>query len=190
MPSPPWATRSRRAASPRRPGWKECRGPSNRSTARPRSGPSPPGSAFRSRSRLLTAGAARACASSLRARSSTRRSRQAAGGRGGRGGARGEPLSFSEVTPRGHAIEFRINAEDPAAGFVPSPGQISDYSEPGGFGVRVDSGYGAGSAISQYYDNLVSKVIVWGRDREEALARSRRALREYTIGGIATTNPL
>jgi len=103
--------------------------------------------------------------------------------------AMGEPLSFSEVTPRGHAIEFRINAEDPAAGFLPSPGQISDYSEPGGFGVRVDSGYGAGSAISQYYDNLVSKVIVWGRDREEALSRSRRALREYTIGGIATTIP-
>ncbi len=103
--------------------------------------------------------------------------------------AMGEPLSFSEVSPRGHAIEFRINAEDPANGFLPSPGQISEYSEPGGFGVRVDSGYGAGSAISQYYDNLVAKLIVWGRDRDEAISRSRRALREFVVGGIATTIP-
>ena len=103
--------------------------------------------------------------------------------------AMGEPLSFSEVSPRGHAIEFRINAEDPANGFLPTPGQIVDYSEPGGFGVRVDSGYGAGSAISQYYDNLVAKLIVWGRDRTEAITRARRALLEYTITGISTTIP-
>jgi acetyl-CoA/propionyl-CoA carboxylase biotin carboxyl carrier protein len=103
--------------------------------------------------------------------------------------AMGEELSFSDVEPRGHAIEFRVNAEDPATGFLPSPGTIIDYVEPGGLGVRVDSGYGPASQISQYYDNLVSKLIVWGRDREEALDRSRRAIAEYTITGIATTLP-
>ncbi len=103
--------------------------------------------------------------------------------------AMGEPISFSEVDPRGHAIEFRINAEDPTSGFLPSPGQIIEYGEPAGFGVRVDSGYRAGSAVSQYYDNLVSKLIVWGRDRSEALARARRAIAEYEITGIATTLP-
>ena len=103
--------------------------------------------------------------------------------------AMGEPLSISEVSPRGHAIEFRINAEDPARNFMPTPGRIVDYREPGGFGVRVDSGYGAKSSISQYYDNLVAKLVVWGRDREEAISRSRRALAEYRITGIATTIP-
>ena len=103
--------------------------------------------------------------------------------------AMGEPLSFSEVSPRGHAIEFRINAEDPSKNFLPNPGQIVDYREPGGFGVRVDSGYGPKSSISQYYDNLVAKLVVWGRDRAEAIDRSRRALAEYRITGIATTIP-
>jgi len=103
--------------------------------------------------------------------------------------AMGEPLSISEVSPRGHAIEFRINAEDPSKNFLPTPGQIVDYREPGGFGVRVDSGYGPRSAISQYYDNLVAKLVVWGRDRDEAISRSRRALAEYRITGIATTIP-
>jgi acetyl-CoA/propionyl-CoA carboxylase biotin carboxyl carrier protein len=103
--------------------------------------------------------------------------------------AMGDELSFSDVEPRGHAIEFRVNAEDPATGFLPSPGTIIDYVEPGGLGVRVDSGYGPKTQISQYYDNLVSKLIVWGRDRDEALDRSRRAIAEYTITGIATTLP-
>ncbi len=101
--------------------------------------------------------------------------------------ARGEPLSFSDVDVRGHAIEFRVNAEDPAKGFLPSPGTIVEYEEPGGFGVRVDSGAVAGAAISQYYDNLVAKLVVWGRDREEAIARGQRALRAFRITGIATT---
>jgi len=103
--------------------------------------------------------------------------------------AMGEPLSITEVAPRGHAIEFRINAEDPSKNFLPTPGQIVDYREPGGFGVRVDSGYGPKSSISQYYDNLVAKLVVWGRDRDEAISRSRRALAEYRVTGIATTIP-
>ena len=103
--------------------------------------------------------------------------------------AMGEPLSFDRVDPRGHAIEFRINAEDPARNFLPSPGQIIDYREPAGPGVRVDAGYRRRSTVSQYYDNLLSKVIVWGRDRTEAIARGRRALDEYLITGLATTIP-
>jgi acetyl-CoA/propionyl-CoA carboxylase, biotin carboxylase, biotin carboxyl carrier protein len=101
--------------------------------------------------------------------------------------AQGEPLSFSDVDVRGHAIEFRVNAEDPAKGFLPSPGTIVEYEEPGGFGVRVDSGAVAGTAISQYYDNLIAKLVVWGRDRDEAIARGRRALQAFRITGIATT---
>jgi len=103
--------------------------------------------------------------------------------------AMGEELSTSDVETRGHAMEFRINAEDPARDFMPNPGRIVEYREPGGFGVRVDSGYGSGSAISQYYDNLISKLVVWGRDRDEAISRARRALGDYTITGIATTIP-
>ncbi len=103
--------------------------------------------------------------------------------------AMGEPLSFDEAPINGHSIEFRINAEDPSAGFLPSPGTVVDYQEPGGLGVRVDSGVRAGSAISQYYDNMVAKLVVWGRDRDEALARGRRALESFTVTGVATTIP-
>lgn len=103
--------------------------------------------------------------------------------------AAGEPLSFTAPDIRGHAIEFRVNAEDPSTGFLPNPGTIVDYREPGGFGVRVDSGVNAGSAISQYYDNMIAKLVVWGRDREEAMARGRRALEAFTVTGVATTIP-
>jgi len=103
--------------------------------------------------------------------------------------ASGEHLSFDTVQRTGHAIEFRINAEDASAGFLPSPGTLSTYREPSGPGVRVDSGVRAGANISQYYDNLIAKLIVRGRDRDEAIRRSIRALSEFTIEGVKTTIP-
>ena len=90
--------------------------------------------------------------------------------------AAGEPLSFDSVERSGHAIEFRINAEDPAGGFLPTPGKLSRYREPAGPWVRVDSGVCQGARISQYYDNLIAKLVVRGRDRDEAIRRSIRAL--------------
>jgi acetyl-CoA/propionyl-CoA carboxylase biotin carboxyl carrier protein len=103
--------------------------------------------------------------------------------------AAGEPLSFDSVERSGHAIEFRINAEDPAGGFLPTPGKLSKYREPAGPWVRVDSGVCQGARISQYYDNLIAKLVVRGRDRDEAIRRSIRALNEFEIEGVETTIP-
>ncbi len=105
--------------------------------------------------------------------------------------AAGGRLSFSqrEVEFRGHAIECRINAEDPAHDFRPSPGTVRAFVPPGGPGIRVDTHVYAGYTIPPYYDSLVAKVIAWGRDRAEAIARMDRALREFEIVGIRTTIP-
>ena len=105
--------------------------------------------------------------------------------------AAGLPLSFTqdEVTFNGHAIECRINAENPET-FTPSPGKITDFHAPGGLGVRLDSAIYAGYSIPPYYDSLIGKLIVHGRDREECIARLRRSLNEMVIGGIDTTIPL
>lgn len=98
-------------------------------------------------------------------------------------------LTQTDVVFQGHAIECRINAEDPQT-FIPSPGRVTDYHTPGGLGVRVDSALYSGYVVPPYYDSLVSKLIVHGATRNECLMRLRRALEEYVIGGIATTIPL
>jgi acetyl-CoA/propionyl-CoA carboxylase, biotin carboxylase, biotin carboxyl carrier protein len=105
--------------------------------------------------------------------------------------AAGEPLSIGQqdVELRGHAIECRINAEDASRNFAPAPGTITDYREPAGPGVRVDSGVGPGSEISPMYDPMIAKLIVWDVDREQATARMLRALAEYEIGAVKTLIP-
>jgi acetyl-CoA carboxylase biotin carboxylase subunit len=105
--------------------------------------------------------------------------------------ADGAPLDFKQedVVFSGHAIECRLNAEDPVS-FAPSPGTVESFHAPGGLGVRIDSGLYAGYRIPPYYDSLVGKLIVQGRNRNECLMRLRRALRETVIGGIKTTIPL
>jgi len=105
--------------------------------------------------------------------------------------AAGEPLSFTQevATFRGHAIECRINAEDPARNFMPSTGQITSFHVPGGYGVRVDSHVYAQYVVTPYYDSMLAKLIVWGRNREEAMTRTERALEEFIIEGVKTTIP-
>src|SRR5918911_438643 len=106
--------------------------------------------------------------------------------------ASGKSLSIRQenVPLVGHAVEFRINAEDPEKGFMPSPGEISFLDVPGGPGVRVDSAIYQGYKIPPFYDSMVGKLIVWALTREEAINRARRALREYRLEGIKTTIPL
>ncbi len=105
--------------------------------------------------------------------------------------ASGAPLGFTQEDIRfhGHSIECRINAENPET-FVPSPGKIGDYHAPGGLGVRVDSALYSGYSVPPYYDSLISKLVVYGANRNECLMRLRRALSEYVIDGIETNIPL
>ncbi|PZE19346.1 acetyl-CoA carboxylase biotin carboxylase subunit [Paenibacillus xerothermodurans] len=105
--------------------------------------------------------------------------------------AAGLRLSFrqADVAIKGWAIECRINAENPAKNFMPSPGKVTQYVPPGGFGVRIDSAVYPGYEISPFYDSMVAKVIVWGKDREDAIHRMKRALGEFIIDGISTTIP-
>lgn len=105
--------------------------------------------------------------------------------------AAGEPLPFKQRDIRftGHAIECRICAEDPLNGFMPSPNKITAYRSPGGIGVRVDSGVHYNYEVTAYYDSMISKLIVWGQNRQEAIARMKRALSEYIIMGPSTNIP-
>ena len=101
--------------------------------------------------------------------------------------ALGNSLEDFKTEARGHSIEFRINAEDPTNNFLPTPGTITEYREPMGNGVRVDGWVKTGTSISHFYDNLISKLVVWGVSREEAISKGKRCLDEYIIGGIPTT---
>lgn len=105
--------------------------------------------------------------------------------------AAGEKLGYTQkdIKINGWAMECRINAEDPNRSFMPSPGEVTGYHVPGGMGVRVDSAVFQGYHIPPYYDSMIAKLIVWGKDRNEAIARMRRALEEYVIEGVKTTIP-
>ena len=105
--------------------------------------------------------------------------------------AAGEKLDFTQddIVLRGHAIECRINAENPAKDFMPNPGKITGYVTPGGFGVRVDSHAYQEYQIPPYYDSMIGKLICWGRTRNEARRRMYRALKEYVVTGVETTIP-
>lgn len=103
--------------------------------------------------------------------------------------ANGEKLGFSQsdIISAGHAVELRLNAEDPGNGFMPTPGLISALRWPGGPGVRVDSGVQVGSVVPPYYDSLLAKLIIWHENRDGAVERARRALEELEIEGVKTT---
>jgi acetyl-CoA carboxylase biotin carboxylase subunit len=103
--------------------------------------------------------------------------------------AGGNDIETKPQVPIGHCIEFRINAEDPYKDFRPSPGKITSLHYPGGFGVRIDSHIYQSYSIPPYYDSLIAKLIVWGKNREHAISRGRRALEEFTVEGINTTIP-
>ncbi|SPJ32547.1 acetyl/propionyl/methylcrotonyl-CoA carboxylase subunit alpha [Kushneria phyllosphaerae] len=104
--------------------------------------------------------------------------------------AEGHPLSFTETpTPRGHSFEFRINAEDAAKGFLPTPGTVDVFTAPTGAGVRLDTGVMSGGRISGHFDSLMAKLIITGATREQAIARARRALEHFEIEGVASTLP-
>jgi acetyl-CoA/propionyl-CoA carboxylase biotin carboxyl carrier protein len=103
--------------------------------------------------------------------------------------ADGEPLGYDDPPARGHSIEFRINAEDPARGFLPAPGTITAFTPPSGPGVRLDAGYTAAMTVPQAYDSLIGKLIITGADRRQALQRAARALAEFEIGGMPTVLP-
>ena len=103
--------------------------------------------------------------------------------------AAGLPIEDKPLEPRGHAIEFRINAEDPEHNFRPSPGRIEYLHFPGGFGVRIDSHIYNDYVIPPNYDSLIAKLIIWGTDRPHAIRRALRALEEFKIEGIKTTIP-
>jgi len=104
-------------------------------------------------------------------------------------GAMGERINWGDYTPRGHAIECRINAEDPARQFRPSPGTVTTFHPPGGPGVRVDTHVYAGYKIPPYYDSMIAKLIVRASTRELAIRKMRRALDEFVIEGVPTTIP-
>ena len=106
--------------------------------------------------------------------------------------AAGEPLGYAQdaVEFRGHAIEGRVNAEDPSNNFSPAPGTVVAYREPAGLGIRVDSAAYPGFTVTPDYDSMIAKLVVWAPDREQAIARLRRAIDEYTIVGVPTTLPL